>query len=190
LIVLRPSSLVDIPAANPVPPITAMNEAPSAFWDFSLRFYAQPGVAEACLELQDGAGADVNVMLYLLFVASHGRRLDDADIAALDAAVANWRDQVVRPLRAIRLHLKNVTDGPARDATERLRQEIKRSELAAERIQQHRIEREFPATTFGTAATSADTAVRINLDAYAKHRGGLPPAAAAHLINIFTQQQT
>ena len=43
-----------------------MSETPAAdpsdspFWLFSLRFYAQEGIAPACLTLQDEAGVDVN----------------------------------------------------------------------------------------------------------------------------------
>ena len=34
-----------------------------SFWDFSLAFYALPGVADACLELQERCSVDVKVML-------------------------------------------------------------------------------------------------------------------------------
>ena len=96
-----------------------MNDAPSAFWDFSLRFYARPGVAAACLDLQDEAGADVNVVLYLLFLASQGRQLAQTEVAEIDNLVAVWREQVVRPLRSARRHLKNAsmtTQPPASSA--------------------------------------------------------------------------
>jgi uncharacterized protein (TIGR02444 family) len=36
----------------------------SGFWRFSLSFYGDEQVAEACLLLQDEAAADVNVLLY------------------------------------------------------------------------------------------------------------------------------
>ena len=36
----------------------------SRFWDFSLEIYAKPGVAQACLALQDECGADVNLLLF------------------------------------------------------------------------------------------------------------------------------
>ena len=38
-------------------------QAPDGFWAFSLVFYGQPGVHEACLALQDDFGADVNLAL-------------------------------------------------------------------------------------------------------------------------------
>jgi uncharacterized protein (TIGR02444 family) len=32
----------------------------SPFWRFSLQFYRQPGVAEACIALQEESSVDVN----------------------------------------------------------------------------------------------------------------------------------
>ena len=34
----------------------------SPFWRFSLRFYRQPKVADACIALQEEAGVDVNLL--------------------------------------------------------------------------------------------------------------------------------
>jgi uncharacterized protein (TIGR02444 family) len=45
------------------------------FWRFSLNFYRQAGVAEACIALQDDFGVDVNLMLFLLWLAANGRQL-------------------------------------------------------------------------------------------------------------------
>jgi uncharacterized protein (TIGR02444 family) len=44
-------------------------------WDFSLRIYGLPGIAPACLRCQDDAGADVNMILLLLWTAKGGVRL-------------------------------------------------------------------------------------------------------------------
>ena len=164
-----------------------MNDAPSAFWDFSLRFYARPGVAAACLDLQDEAGADVNVVLYLLFLASQGRQLAKTEVTEIDNLVAVWREQVVRPLRSARRHLKNAAAPFAGDTAVRLRNAIKRSELEAERIQQLTIEQAFPCATFGSAAAAPPGAARANLDAYAAHLGGLPATAARVLLENFNQ---
>src|SRR5216683_1844224 len=81
--------------------MTSTSEKPreeSLFWRFSLRFYSRPSVAAACLALQDEAGADVNLMLFLLFLAEHKRQVTREDIARLDSTVRRWRDCVVKPL--------------------------------------------------------------------------------------------
>jgi uncharacterized protein (TIGR02444 family) len=164
-----------------------MSDASSAFWDFSLAFYARTGVAAACLELQDRAGADVNVVLFLLFLAHNGRRTTTAEVAAIDQLVAQWREQVVRPLRTARRHLKTADTPFAGEPASRLRDEIKRQELAAERIQQLAIEARFPCATTGSGAESAAVAARANLDAYAACVGTLPAAAVDTLLQSFTQ---
>jgi uncharacterized protein (TIGR02444 family) len=155
----------------------------SAFWQFSLALYARPRVAEACLQLQDTAGADVNVMFYLLFLASHARAVSRDDVARIDKLVAAWREQAVRPLRTLRRALKTgIEPLPAAD-TEPLRSAIKRIELDAEHIQQDMLERLAPARNTGTPAASRAAAARANLDAYEKFLGSLPAAAVATLLD-------
>ena len=165
-----------------------MSETPSAFWDFSLRFYAQPGVPAVCLVLQDDGGADVNVVLSLLFLATQKRSLDDAAVARIDAAVTAWRDEVVRPLRSARRHLKHPAAAFDDNATAGLRSEIKRNELAAERIQQLTLERMFPAALTGSPTTSIADAARANLDAYSRLRGSLPTTAVTQFLDLFNAQ--
>ena len=41
----------------------------SPFWRFSLQFYRLPKVADACIALQEEAGVDVNLLLFLLWQA-------------------------------------------------------------------------------------------------------------------------
>ena len=65
------------------------NAAPSSqgspFWRFSLQFYHLPKVADACIALQEEAGVDVNLLLFLLWHARQRRRLSAAEVAALEA---------------------------------------------------------------------------------------------------------
>ena len=105
-------------------------------WSFSLAVYAAPGVADACLTAQDEAGADVNLLLWAAWLAAQGHDLTAAELAEAVAATQPWRDDVVRPLRALRRRLKS---GPAPapcPATESLRAQVKAAELEAEHQQQ------------------------------------------------------
>ena len=95
------------------------------FWDFSLNIYGVPGVAPACLRCQDEAGADVNLILFLLWRAAAGYRLAEGEIASLDAHVTRWREHVVGPLRAMRRELKS----ESLDETGAFRERIKTVEL-------------------------------------------------------------
>lgn len=76
------------------------------FWDFSLDMYARPGMAAACLRLQDEAGLDVNVLLFCLFAGANGRALGVDDFDALEAVVLPWQRLIVLPLRHARTVLK------------------------------------------------------------------------------------
>ena len=74
----------------------------SPFWRFSLRFYREPGVAEACIALQEEAGVDVNLLLFLLWHATQARRLSADEVATLEQKIGGWREATVIPLRALR----------------------------------------------------------------------------------------
>jgi uncharacterized protein (TIGR02444 family) len=165
-----------------MPNAAAAGTCESAFWRFSLAFYARPQVPAACLELQDSAGVDVNLMLYLLFLAYHQRQLDRADVARIDAAIRQWRDLAVVPLRTLRRKLKTgIAPMPAAD-TEALRSAVKRIELDAERIEQEWLELHAPPSSLGAPSTSRTGAARANLAAYHTLLGGLPDAAVETLL--------
>ena len=105
-----------------------------AFWRFSLAVYGAPGVAARLVELQDRLGLDVNLALFCAWLGWSGRGRASPDaIGRADRAVAGWRDDIVRPLRAARRALR-ARDEPAGAAS--LRAEVQRAELAAERLAQ------------------------------------------------------
>jgi uncharacterized protein (TIGR02444 family) len=105
-------------------------------WTFALEFYQRPDVSEACLLLQDTAGVDISLLLFVLFVAEkHCTRLDQPAFTALDQTIAPWREEVVRPLRSLRRRLKSgPVPGPS-STTEALRDRIKSAEIHAEQIE-------------------------------------------------------
>src|SRR6266571_7498544 len=78
----------------------------SPFWRFSLRLYRAPGVADACIALQEEAGVDVNLLLFLLWQATQRRKYSPAEVAALEGRIGPWRETTVIPLRAVRRALK------------------------------------------------------------------------------------
>jgi uncharacterized protein (TIGR02444 family) len=103
-------------------------------WNFALTLYAAPGVADACLALQDAQGVDVPLLIYAAWAARHGCALEASDVARADARIRNWRKEVIVPLRGVRRWLKSALPltGPAeKDA---LREAVKTLELQAERL--------------------------------------------------------
>ena len=111
-------------------------EKGSEFWRFSLALYRREGVAPACIALQDAHGLDVNMMLYGLWLASTGRAVTDAELAAADAAVAGWRTHAVIALRGVRRYLREPDPAVDARAAAALRERVKAVELEAERLQQ------------------------------------------------------
>ena len=161
----------------------------SVLWDFSLRFYALPGVDAVCIDLQDRHGVDVNVLLFLLFLAEAGRAVSAEDVARIDSEVRTWRDGIVAPLRTARRNLRIPTGSVDPDAAEALRTNVKRIELEAERLQQETLERSFPSAATGTAAASSTVVARANLDAYGSTLSALPEGLLASLLQAFDTMQ-
>jgi uncharacterized protein (TIGR02444 family) len=158
----------------------------SPFWRFSLRFYARPKVASACLALQDEAGADVNLLLFLLFLADHERQISAEDIAGLDQRIVAWRSEVVKPLRALRRALKSGIGKIPIAVSETFRAQIKRLELESERIEQHELEG-IGASSLGARAQSRSEAARTNVAAYEAYLGGFLPEARAAILSGFEE---
>jgi uncharacterized protein (TIGR02444 family) len=114
-------------------------------WAFALDIYAKPGVADACLSLQNQAGVDVMMLLVIAFAAIKLRiLLTPAEIRELDEACRPWREQVVWPLRAIRSGLKSGPLPAPSSETEQFRSNIKTVELAAERLQNKLLTEHLP----------------------------------------------
>lgn len=149
----------------------------SPFWRFSLGFYGRPGVADACLALQDGDGADVNLLLFFLWLASQKRCVSHETAAAVAARAGRWRDDVVKPLRALRRRLKDGSDLVDAGAAEALRTRVKAIELEAERLQQEALYALAPGLA-GEEAASVTAAARANVAAYQRASGRMFAAAA------------
>ena len=155
------------------------------FWRFSLGFYRDPAVAAACIELQDQAGVDVNMLLFLLWSATLNRTLSRAAIADLDGRIGAWREAAVIPLRALRRTLKSPPPVIEPGAAEVFRTRIKGVELEAERLQQHTMYALAPSLRFGSAGSPAEAA-RANVEAYGAAIGRtFPPTAVETILRAF-----
>ena len=158
----------------------------SPFWRFSLQFYDQPAVADACIALQDRAGIDVDLLLFLFWQATRQRALSPAEIAALDASVGAWRDATVVPLRAVRRALKTLPTLVEADAAEAFRNRIKAVELEAERLQQEAMYALAQSPPLGRDHPSPAEAARVNIAAYETMRAvAFPTAARDRLLAAF-----
>lgn len=143
------------------------------FWRFSVAFYARPGVAEACLALQDRAGADVNLVLLALWLGARGHRLDGATGRRLARLARGWQRAMVTPLRQVRRRLKAATGLPWPEPVAALRRDLAAVELALEQVEQSLLE----GALGDVADLAADPAVmRHNLAALGLERLVTAPA--------------
>lgn len=159
-------------------------------WDSAVRLYQKPRVSEACLRLQDALGVDVCLLLFALFAARERQvLLDEAGLEELDRVIADWRDQVIRPLRAIRRRLKSSPPREATSAAQALREQIKKSEIDAEQIELAMLARHFDERPGAASAAPIDSASVLNEVAafFAARAGGtaeLTPEIQAALRDI------
>lgn len=109
-----------------------------SLWDFSVTLYAQPGVAERCLQLQDERGADVCLLLAALWLERRGVAAAPERVAALERLATPWQAQVTAPLRQLRRAWK--TPAAADSGLAELRRQLAALELQAERLLLERME--------------------------------------------------
>lgn len=99
-------------------------------WDWALQAYARPGVPEACLALQDQHGQNTSLLLWAVYAQAN----DAALLARAAEATRAWDRVALVPLREVRRALKAPLPPLEDRAREGLRQDVKRLELAAERL--------------------------------------------------------
>ena len=102
------------------------------FWEYSLKLYELPHVAEFCLGLQDainkpGNAANINLLLFCCWAGSKGLVLTKDDFDDLESTIGDWHTNTVLPLRSQR-RVIGISD--------QQKQNLLTQELAAERTEQ------------------------------------------------------
>jgi uncharacterized protein (TIGR02444 family) len=162
----------------------------SPFWRFSLRLYRAPGAGDACIALQEEAGVDVNLLLFLLWQATERRALAAADVKALDNTIGGWRDTAVIPLRNVRRALKSSPGLVAPNTAEAFRTRIKAVELEAERLQQEALYELARSSRLGQPSASPAKAAQTSIDGYQAIVGPFPPGPLATVLSAFAKFKT
>jgi uncharacterized protein (TIGR02444 family) len=160
-------------------PVSSSSGSP--FWRFSLRFYRQREVADACIALQEEAGIDVNLLLFLLWHATQKRALSAPEVAELERRAAPWRNMTVIPLRTMRRALKSPPALVPGATAEFCRAKIKAVELEAVRLQQEAMH-DLAHPSLGCEASSLEEAARANVAAYAAMCGTAFPRPAIETL--------
>ena len=142
-----------------------MTPAESSLWSFSLRVYAARGVTDACLWLQDKRGLDVNLLLFCVWAGLSRGELEDETVAEARELAGDWSRRVVCRLRAVRREL-------ASDDYPKLRSEVQRVELAAEKVVQELLEAlALRSPALDQPRATALRSARANLACYLDHEG-------------------
>jgi len=99
-------------------------------WEWALAAYARPGVAQACLTLQDLHGQNVCLLLWAVWAET----AEPAQLAEAADLARRWEALAAAPLRAVRRALKAPTPPVADAQREALREAVRATELRAERV--------------------------------------------------------
>lgn len=161
----------------------------SPFWRFSIKFYAVPGVAPACIELQDKARVDVNVLFFLLWNATERRALNAAEVAEIERIIGPWREMAVIPIRNVRRALKTPPAAFAPETAEGFRTRIKAVELEAERLQQGALFDLAQSGRLGRPAASPVDAARDSVSSYQGVIGPFPLEPLDAVLSAFAKFQ-
>ncbi|MDA5194860.1 TIGR02444 family protein [Govanella unica] len=147
---------------------------PNPFWDYALRIYGRAAVRDLCLMLQDQQGADINLILFLLWRDDCGVAPPDPDdLDAMTATLLPVRLRAIEPLRGLRRIMKRPFPDDLPVLRENLRQRLLEAELAAEAVAQTLLYTRFPVEDSGAPAHKAAQAIT----GYLRHIGVDPRVA-------------
>ena len=96
-----------------------------SLWSWAVQAYARPGVAQACLQLQDAHRQSVPYLLWAAWAAQSGRLVTPHALKAAAALAVQWEGAAVAPLRSARRGLKAPLAGAAESEREALRETVK-----------------------------------------------------------------
>ncbi len=109
----------------------------SELWDYSLQVYPREGFQQAAIHLQDARGSDVNLLIYVLWLAATERpALTAGGATDLTGKMAPVRAVAIEPIRELRRALKGGIEHAPADEVEELRNKLLGLELEAEQIEQ------------------------------------------------------
>lgn len=104
----------------------------NVLWTWAVSAYEREGVAAACLDLQDGHGQSVPLLLWSAWLAAEGRAVDEDTLEAAADAARAWERVASAPLRAIRRTLAKPIPDMTDEGRIAVREQVKAVELAAE----------------------------------------------------------
>lgn len=139
----------------------------ATLWDFAVEIYGRQGVADACLDLQDRCGLDVDLLLFAVWSAVAGPgQLDVGAFRECIELTDAWREQLVKPLRALRRRSGGGFDRIPAAKTKAIGEQLQAAELAAERAELELLENWAAAREPSGPGSEPAAAAASNLVAY------------------------
>ncbi len=122
------------------PKTDSNDETSPDFWTWSLNHYQQKTVSNVLLKLQDGAGLNVNLLLWCLWCAKPYEELPQLVLRKAHDLTSRWSADLAINLRQVRRALKSPPKQANAEKAKTLRDVIKKAELSAEEIEQLMLE--------------------------------------------------
>ncbi|MBV32062.1 MAG: TIGR02444 family protein [Porticoccaceae bacterium] len=135
-------------------------------WDFSIAAYGKRGIESLCLKLQQEINADINVLLYLLWLSTFKRQLKSDQILSVINVTKFWQSQVVQPIRKTRKILKKSSALSDNAFKEETYSDLLELELIAEKFAQKQLFGDGVTRHIGDLASTKEAAARANLKNY------------------------
>jgi uncharacterized protein (TIGR02444 family) len=135
-------------------------------WDFALGLYRLPGVAPACLDLQERHGIDVTLMLFCLWRGSIGEEPLGERFPVIAASAREFHRASVLPIRAARLWLKGGADGLEQPVSAALYRAVLAAEIDCEHAELLMLSRQAPAPEGRRGPGPFPAAIAANLAAF------------------------
>jgi uncharacterized protein (TIGR02444 family) len=135
---------------------------PPGLWEWASSAYRRPGVEPLLLCLQDRHALRVNILLWCLWCGERYAELQPALIRRALDLTDDWTAKVTEPLRSVRRHLKSAP------ANLGLREQVEKTELAAERIELEMLEAFAADAHAPSGGVDLAGRARRNLAAYVK----------------------
>lgn len=110
-----------------------------SLWDFATSVYSRPQVEALSLELQERSNANVNILLWAVWVSEEGIALSDDVLDDVISTVDSISLVTVNRLRSVRRDIKEI-GGFTRVQSQMISKLILNAELAIEKVLLHRLQ--------------------------------------------------
>lgn len=161
-----------------------------SLWDFAVQIYAEPGIKEACLEVQNRHNGNVLVLIWLCWVAQNNLGLTDADIQSLTRFANNAAMQHIVPLRLLRTQPPEWLE---QNCAEKFRTQVLKTELLMERCVLEQLETDSDIAHKNNRAKSLRNASRdteVSGHGITTYLSALTPPISQATLSLVTQTLT